>query len=130
MSDAVVGYYVDKKLAYRYIKRSQAPFTIAANEIRSWESRIVACNDTLSEKRGHLKIYDVTEKRTRLEIDFTAAPNGCTDIVRIPLYYSDKNLIVFTWELEDGEKGTNHYLSGSPAFSLEQYKQWLKEGWM
>lgn len=130
MSDAIVDYYFEKKLAYRYVKRSQAPFTIVANEIRSWESRIIACNDTLEEKRGTFKIYDVTEKRTRLEKEFVAAPNRCTDLVRIPLYYSDKNLIVITWELENGEKGINHYLAGSPAFSLAQYKQWLEEGWM
>ena len=127
-SDAVVGYYYDKKLAYRYIKRSQAPLSIMADEMRSWTSRVVACNDTLEEKRGTFRIYDVVEKRTRVEKDFVAAPNSVTDLVRIPLNYSDQRLLIFTWELEDGTTGMNHYLAGYPAFSFDRYREWLEKG--
>ena len=126
-SDAVVDYYYEKKLAYRYIQRSQAPFAIMADELRSWTSRIVACNDTLVEKRGKFRIYDVVEKRTRVEKDFVAAPNCVTDLVRIPLNYSDHRLLIFTWELEDGTTGMNHYLAGFPSFSLAQYLEWLDQ---
>ena len=127
-SDAVVDYYYEKKLAYRYIQRSQAPFAIMADELRSWTSRIVACNDTLKEMRGKFRIYDVVEQRTRVEKEFVAAPNAVTDLVRIPLNYSDQRLLLFTWEMEDGTTGMNHYLSGYPAFSLEQYLEWLEKG--
>ena len=127
-SDAVVDYYYEKKLAYRYLQRSQAPFAIMADELRSWTSRIVACNDTLVEKRGKFRIYDVVEQRTRVEKDFVAAPNAVTDLVRIPLNYSDHRLLIFTWELEDGTTGMNHYLAGFPAFSLDQYIEWLDKG--
>ena len=48
MSDAVVGYYFDKKLAYHYIQRAQAPFAIACDELIDNYIRRYACNDTSS----------------------------------------------------------------------------------
>jgi beta-mannosidase len=127
MSDAVVDYYFEKKLAYRYIKRAQAPFTIIADEIRSWNSRIVACNDTREVVRGTFRIFDVTENRVRVEKDFTANPNTVTELVQIPLYYSDRRLLILSWQTET-TSGFNHYLAGYPAFSLDQYRSWLDQG--
>ncbi len=129
MSDAIVDYYFEKKLAYRYVKRSQAPFTIAASEIASWNARIVACNDTREEQRGQVKVVDVSTGEVRLERDFTAAANAVTTLGQFPLYYSERTLLAITWEI-GGERGQNHYLAGSPAFSLDTYKSWLREGWM
>ena len=127
MSDAVVDYYFKKKLAYRYIQRAQAPFVIIADEIRSWNSRIVACNDTLEEKRGTFRIFDVTENRVRVEKEFVAPANASVELLRIPLFYSDQRLLIISWECGE-EKGFNHYLAGFPAFSLTQYREWLEQG--
>lgn len=121
MSDAVVDYYYEKKLAYGYIKRSQAPFAIIADEICNWSLPLYACNDTLKEKRGHFTVTDTSNGERIYEGDFTAAPNASTQIASLPLYYSDKKILFFEWSI-DGEKGFNHYLCGYPAFSLEKYR--------
>ncbi len=126
MSDAVVDYYFNKKLAYRYIKRSQAPFTVAADEIDSWRISIYACNDTLKEKRGHLKVRDALTDEIVKECDFTAAVNTSTAILAMPLFYSEQKILIFEWDC-DGEKGFNHYLCGYVPISFEMYKAVMKK---
>ena len=126
MSDAVVDYYFTKKLAYGYIQRSQAPFCIIADEIANWQSRIVACNDTLRQQSGHCRVMDAETKEILLDKDFIAQPNASTGIGEIPLYYSDHKVLLMQWEV-NGEKGWNHYLCGYPPFDLEWYKNVIKE---
>ena len=120
MSDAVVDYYYTKKLAYEYIKRSQAPFSVAAGELTNWKLPVYACNDTLSEKKGHLKVTDTESGEILHECGFTAAKNATTPIANLPIFYSEQKIIIFEWTV-DGERGFNHYLCGYPPFNLEKY---------
>ncbi len=120
MSDAVVDYYFSKKLAYNYIKRSQAPFTVAAGELGDWSLPIFACNDTLCEKQVSLTVRDVNEDKIIFEKEFTVAENCTQKIASIPVYYSEKKFLIFEWTA-DGEKGWNHYLTGYPPFNLNEY---------
>ena len=126
ISDAVVDYYFEKKLAYGYIKRAQAPFIVAAGEISSWTLPIYACNDTLCKVSGHLKITDAESDRIVFEGDFTAEENTSTLIAKVPIYYSDKKILIFEWKA-NGERGFNHYLCGYPPFSLDSYKEFINK---
>ena len=126
MSDAVVDYYFTKKLAYGYIKRSQAPFVIAAGEISSWNLPIYACNDTMEEKTGHFTVKDASTDEIIYKGDFKAEINTSTLIAELPIYYSEKRVLIFEWEY-NGEAGFNHYLCGYPPFSLEMYKSAMKK---
>jgi beta-mannosidase len=125
-SDAVVDYYFEKKLAYSYIKRSQAPFTVAADEIVSWRLPIYACNDTLTEKKGHLTVRDAATEEILFEGEFTAKENGSTLITALPVYYSEHKILIFEWEA-NGERGFNHYLCGFPPISLEFYRRIMEK---
>ena len=127
MSDAVVDYYFEKKLAYGYIKRSEAPFVIAADEIAAWNLTLYACNDTLTEKKGHFEVIDTTDGRVIREGDFIAAKNGSTPVCRIETFYSEKKMLLFRWTLSDGTAGFNHYLCGYPPFSLSDYTAVMKK---
>ena len=124
MSDAVVDYYYEKKLAYGYIKRAQAPFSIAVDEICNWSSKVFACNDTLTEKTGRVRVFDAETEETLLKKDFTAKANTSTLIGELPLYYSDKKFLIIEWTI-DGKTAYNHYLCGEFPISLPQYKKWL-----
>lgn len=124
MSDAVVDYYYQKKLAYFYIKRSQALFTVAAGEMQNWGLPIYACNDTLSAKNGRLTVTDAESGEVLYEGDFTAAANTSTGLTRLPIYYSEQRILLFTWEI-DGERGWNHFMCGYPPFSLARYRRFL-----
>ena len=122
MSDAVVDYYFTKKLAYSYIKRSQAPFVIAADEISNWHLPIYACNDTLTATSGSLRVKNGSTDEVVYECDFCAEANTSTLIARLPVMYSDKEILIFEWEI-CGEKGFNHYVLGTPPLSLDGYRE-------
>ena len=126
MSDAVVDYYYEKKLAYDYIKRSQALFTVAADEIASWGLTLYACNDTLAERQGHLVVRDALSDEILCECDFVALKNASTPIAKIPVYYSEQKVLFFEWTV-DGERGFNHYLCGHPPISFERYRRVLEK---
>ncbi len=125
MSDAVVDYYFQKKLAYFYIKRSQAPFVIAADEPRNWGLPIYACNDTLHPRRGHLTVKDIETDEILHETDFSVGENTCAQIATVRFYHSERRMLLFLWEA-NGERGVNHYLCGYPPFSLANYRDCLK----
>lgn len=126
MSDAVVDYYFTKKLAYGYIKRSQAPFSIVAGEISDWHLPIFLCNDTLTENKGYLTIKDAETDEILIETEFIANANATTKICRIPMYYSDKKILIIEWKSKMGE-GINHYLCGYPPFDFEKYIVLMKK---
>jgi beta-mannosidase len=121
MSDAVVDYYYDKKIAYGYIKRSQAPFVIAAGEISDWTLPIYACNDTLEGKSGNFTVICAETDEILFESGFEVGANQTKLLTRMPIYYSDHKFLIFEWDI-NGEKGINHYLCGYPPFNLEKYK--------
>jgi len=126
MSDAVVDYYFEKKLAYGYIKRAQAPFAVIAGDIEAWCLPVYACNDTLTEKHGHLTVTDAVSGEVLYDADFTAAPNATTPLAKLPTYYSEQKMLLLSWEA-DGERGFNHYLCGYPPFSFDFYKAMIKK---
>lgn len=124
MSDAVVDYYFEKKLAYDYIKRSQAPFTVICGEIRNWNLPVFVCNDTLVEKHGTVKVTDGESGEVMYEGVFDIGRNQVGKITEFPVYYSEQRLFIITWETGE-EKGFNHYVAGNVPFDLERYKKWL-----
>lgn len=126
MSDAVVDYYFTKKLAYQYIKRSQAPFAIAADEVENWSIKVCACNDTLQDICGSFRVLDAETDAVLLESSFTALANATTVIGRLPVFYSDKNILIIQWNAE-GNEGFNHYVCGYPPLSLRSYKRTMEK---
>lgn len=126
MSDAVVDYYYNKKIAYNYIKRSQAPFIIAAGELSNWSLPIYACNDTLEEKSCTVIIKDAETDEVLTEKSFEIGANRTEAIDFLPIYYSDHKLLIMEWDV-NGEKGFNHYLCGLLPFNLERYKQLMNK---
>ena len=126
MSDAVVDYYYEKKLAYGYIKNSQAVFSIVCDELSSRKLRFYACNDTLMEKSGEFTVCDAMTDEILLEGRFVAEANTSTLIGDLMEYYSTQRILAIRWKA-DGEEGFNHYLCGYPPISFELYKAFLKK---
>ena len=126
MSDAVVDYYFEKKLAYYYIKRLQRPFIIAAGELYNWGLPLYACNNTQKEQRGRVRVMDAESDEVIYEGDFTVGENTSQQIGKINLFYSEHKLLIFKWTLGE-ESGMNHYLCGFPPFSLDWYTRLMKK---
>lgn len=126
MSDAVVDFYFSKKLAYDYIKRAQAPFSIFLGEIDGWGSNIYVSNCTLKPISGSYKIYDADTNEVKAEGGFYIKENSNNVIGKVRLMFSEKKLFIIEWTLSDGTRGKNHYVAGYPPFSFEKYKnEWL-----
>lgn len=125
-SDAVVDYYFDKKLAYGYIKRAEAPFAICLDELEARVQKVYACNDTLNDVTGSVRIYDADTGETVLERGFTAGKNASTEIGRIFTEYHEHKMLIIEWKTNRGE-GFNHYLCGFPPHNLEKYNEWIEK---
>ena len=126
MTEAVVDYYFNKKLAYGYIKRSQAPFAIIADEVSDRKVKIYACNDTLEAKSGEFTVKDGGSGGVLLTSRFSVKENSAVVIANIPVYCSDYKMPIFEWQTEK-ERGFNHHLCAYPPISLEKYKEFLKQ---
>ncbi len=126
MSDAVVDYYFTQKLAYFYIKRSQAPFAVCADEINNWTLDLYACNDTLETKQGNLTVKNALSNEIVCQCAFSAKENTSNLITSVPTYYSEQKILVFEWEV-NGVQGFNHYLCGYPPIPFKMYKEFLKK---
>lgn len=125
ISDAVVDYYYVKKLAYHYIKRSQAPFSIIAGEPDNWHITLYACNDTLTQKQGTYEVVDGQTEEVLLRGSFTANINAATPIGKLPVFFSDHKYLIISWVI-NGESGFNHYICGYPPLQLDTYRRFVE----
>ncbi len=119
MSDAIVDYYFEKKLAYGYLKTSQQPLLLTLREPRDWHQELVACSELRENTPLHYTITDVETGEVMLRGEGVARPDQVTVLGRIPYSASWKRLYKIEW---DG--GKNHYLCGNPPFDLETYRKW------
>lgn len=126
VSDAVVGYYFDKKLAYYYLKQSQQPFCIMVDEIEDWNNKIIAANDTLKEVSGKVKITDADTNELIFEKNFTVPKNCSKALGEIRTMYSEHKLMMIEWEIE-GKKFYNHYTTGQTPMPFDKCKEWVKK---
>ena len=125
-SDAVVDYYLGKKLAYHYLKRVQAPVCVMIGEPMNWHVEAVVGNDTLETGAGTYRIWDADSGDTLLEGAYEVPANQTVNLGRIPVSHADKRLFLISWT-DGGAVRGNHYLLGFPPFDLERYRGWMEE---
>ena len=125
ISDAVVDYYFDKKLAFYYIKTSQQPFCLMMDELERWGSTLVAANDTREPVTCTYDVRDAATGEPLLSGTATLAPLETARIAKCNLFYSDKKFLLLHWQI-DGKDYYNHYLSAFPPISLPAYRSFLQ----
>jgi beta-mannosidase len=125
ISDAIVDYYFNKKLAYYYVKRVQEPFCIMVSEPEEWHIKVVGVNDTFLEKTGSHRVFDADTKEELSSGDFSISPYSKATLGKIRVSRGEQKMLVIEWET-DGKKFLNHYLLGSPPFNLTKYIEWMK----
>ncbi len=123
-SDAIVDYYFNKKLAYTFIKNVQADICVSISEPEGWEQSVVICNDTPNDANLSVRIYDIDTDETVFEKEAVGRAANSTAIGGFAYPRSRQRFLVI--KLTGGACGTNHYLSGEPPFSLEEYRGWLE----
>ena len=120
ISDAVVDFYFEKKLAYDYIKRSQAPVCFMFDEPIEGECGLYGVNDTLEDFDGVCVVTDVEsgkacfEKRVRV-------PSG-TSVMVGKVRVGDRQICYhITWKKQGAIIGENHYYANMPNLDYLSY---------
>ncbi|MBE6577734.1 MAG: hypothetical protein E7653_06310 [Ruminococcaceae bacterium] len=116
-SDAIVDWYGTKKLAYHYIKRSQAPVCLMFDEPHDGVLDLYAVNDTASDAHLRFKVTNLStgEQIAAGEVDALADSSLIATTVTTP----ESGMLYIEWE---GDKsGRNHYSTQTLDISYEQY---------
>ncbi len=124
ISDAIVDYYLDKKLAYSYIKRSQKPFCLMFDEPADGRLDLYAVNDTRETKDF---TYTVKSDADHVLLIGTSriAPDSNVPIASIPAP-AQKRWYLIQWN--DGhEDGLNHYFANIRDIDFGYYKTLLEK---
>jgi beta-mannosidase len=128
ISDAVVDYYGDKKLAYQYIKKVQKDVCVMIGDPGLVEDApgqghpIVVVNDTRKAVTGSLTIREADSERVVFSGPFHVEKNGKSLEGYLP--ERDKTTLwIIEWKINE-EMHSNHYLAYKPVIALEQYMEW------
>ena len=125
ISDAIVDYYFNKKLAYSYIKRSQRPVCLVVNEPENNKSNLVACNDIDQEVDISFRVYNAKTKEEVLHGKCHVPAHSNLNIG--DLFVGDKKeFYIIEWE-DDLGKGMNHYFTNIIDIDYQEYMDILKE---
>jgi beta-mannosidase len=125
-SDAIVDYYFGRKLAYPYIWRVQQPLCLMIDEPRDWHVRLVAGNDSRRDIAGDYRVWDADTNATLLEGAFASRANENRRLGAIRVSRSEQRMLLIEWRVAGLAYG-NHYLLGTPPFSLPHYRAWLEQ---
>ena len=125
-SDAVVDYYFQRKLAYSFIQRAQAPLYLLLKEPENWSLALVACNDRREDASLEYSVQDIDTGRVLAAGKAVARADSVTPLGQIPYSMGEKRFYVIEWQSALGN-GKSHYLAGTPPFELARYRYWLEK---
>lgn len=117
ISDAVVDYYYNKKLAYHYIKRAQNPVCLMLEEREPGKVGLYGVNDTTAPQTVYYRIA---------RADGTVVREGAADLptdIAVELAVLQPGDVKELWRVEwDGEfAGFNSFLTGDKPYDLDTY---------
>lgn len=126
ISDAVVDYYFDKKLAYYYIKRAQQPVCFIMDEPSEGKTTVFGVNDTQEDFYGKLTVRNVDTQAVLFEGETFVPKNESVAVAMVAL--GDKQACYcMEWESNSGVCGSNHYYANMPNVNAESYVRSLKK---
>ena len=124
VSDAVVDYYGIRKIAYHYIKRSQAQFALMCDEPRNGKITLYAANDFGKEISCEYEVTDLSSGRT-VAVGKVTAPARST-AAALELSYDPSAFLLISWH-GDAE-GKNHFVTNiGEGWSYERYAECMKK---
>lgn len=126
LSDAVVDYYYNKKIAYSFIKRSQEPVALMMKGPKDGSLTLIAANEFLKNIILKYKVTELTKQAVITESETSIGSNGISELYKIQFDEGNNRFYVLEWEY-DGKKYINHYISGAVPYDFNKYVAWLKE---
>lgn len=120
ISDAVVDWYGCKKLAYSYIKRSQAPFCMMFSEPKDSIMQLLATNDTRECKNIMYMVENLATGKVIDQGQFSIQPDEIRAISEVEEVKDGFYLIRWT----DGKNdGINHFVCNiGDGWTYEKYR--------
>lgn len=125
LSDAIVDFYNNKKLAFRYIQRAQRNVQAICCEPRDGRHAMVVVNDTRMPARGKLRVWRIGDGKPLAETQFRVQPNGVAKVGELT-HPATTEMWHYEWMTESFETWDNHYLAVTGPVDFGQYKQWMR----
>jgi len=122
ISDAIVDYYGERKLAFGVIRRIQTDICVMIHEPRPGQLEAVAVNGTLRPAEFQVTVRD--GDRVLIQKDVNAPANDRVIVGTIPESTSAAFYRI-EWTGTPGP-GRNHYLAGPRPFDLRECRDWYE----
>ena len=126
ISDAVVDYYYNRKLAYHYIKRSQQPVCLMLDEPENGKCRLMAVNDTPYEKQLDYIVRRFSDNQVVLSGTSTVSADGIVQADSLPIAENEKEFYDIQWTV-DGKTCHNHYFTNILDIDYDVYVKAMKQ---
>ena len=126
MSDAVVDYYYEKKLAFTYIQRIQKGTVVMMSDTENGRNNIVVSNITSKDSEGTYKVYDSETNAVISEGNYFCPANENKWLGIVETELKPNRFYIIGWD-DGGGRNYNHYVSGNYPLSLEKYKEFLSK---
>lgn len=124
VSDAIVDYYYTRKLAYHYVKRSQAPVCFMFDEPEEGIIRLVGVNDLPDKQEVSYRVVknnvEILNKSTTLLADSAVRLDG------VQIEKNEKEFYYIEWTV-DGQTYKNHYFTNIIDIDYQKYMAALKQ---
>ena len=121
ISDAIIDWYGEKKLAYHYIKRSQAPLCMLFDEPnKDGEHHLIVTNDSRKTESGEYVVNNLVNGKVVLSGKYDITPDDKFVLATIKENSNSFYLIEWTYS---GGKGKNHFVTTiGDGWTYENYK--------
>lgn len=125
ISDAVVDYYFNRKLAYYYIGNVQRNVCALIMDPGDGAFPLVVVNDTASEVDGKVKVTDVASGKVLFDGKYRVGANSKVELADIP-DTGGQGVFLISYTAPEGRL-KNHYLYGKAPFRLSDYRAWMEK---
>lgn len=120
ISDAAVDWYFNEKLAYKLIKRSQAPLCLMFDEPRDGKIALIGANDTCHDSVVSYKVTRVSDRVVVSAGESKLTANENTALCSVECQENEYEMYLIEWSANDKEY-KNHYVTGHIGMSAERY---------
>jgi beta-mannosidase len=121
VSDAIVDYYFEKKLAFHYLRNSQQAICIMVTEAKGWSHEVVVVNDSNWFGDIHYTVTALGASEPTLQGSANCSSDRRMMVLgKLPLAVDRATCYLIEWTTERG-KGMNHYVASNPPYELTTY---------
>ena len=126
ISDAIVDWYFNRKMAYYFIRNAQQDVCALINDPVDGAYPLVVVNDTREAVSGEVTVTDVKSGKEVFKGKYEIGPNGREVLSRIP-ERNGQGIFKITYTGRDGKPLSNHYLYGKAPFNIKDYRKLLSK---